>query len=208
MDFSTFKSRIEHYADQHVGGLKTQLLLAPKIRRQELRAQMESSNPKKAAVLTLFYPNTANKVEILLTQRASYDGTHSGQISFPGGKFDEADLTLQNTALREAQEEVGINPIDVRVFKKMTNLYIPPSNFMVRPYLGSIDYKPVWKTNHEVERIVEISLDELLNDETITDTILPTSYAAAMKVPCFQFKNGMVWGATAMILSEIKELLK
>lgn len=208
MDFSVFKSQLAKYKEQPLGGLRTQLLLAPKIRHERLLAQMNPKNAKKAAVVALFYPDEQGEVCILLTQRASYEGTHSAQISFPGGKFDTQDKTLKNTALREAHEEVGIQARDVHIFKEMTSLYIPPSNFIVLPFLGILDYRPDWKTNHEVERIVEISLIELLDDKNITDTILTTSYANKMRVPCFQFKKGMVWGATAMMLSEIKSIFK
>lgn len=207
MKFASFITKVHEFSQNSLGGLESQLRMAPKIRRNSIIEQLKSADPKKAAVLCLFYPDSNDNACVLLTKRASYNGTHSAQISFPGGKFEERDESLENTALREAHEEVGIQGGDVVVFKQISDVYIPPSNFMVSPFLGHISYKPQWRTNHEVASIVEISIEELLNDATISNTELTTSYAKKMKVPCFEFTNGMVWGATAMMLSEIKDLL-
>ncbi len=207
MDFNYFKNNIKHLQNTQIGGLDSQFKLAPKMRKKFEADLVLKNNPKKAAVLVLFYPNQYQKTSFLLTLRASYNGAHSSQISFPGGKFDPKDELLQFTALRETSEEVGVNQNDAIVFKEMTNVYIPPSNFLVTPFLGMLNYQPEFNTNYEVEKLIEIDLDELLNDNSITNTIVTTSYATNLQVPCFKLDNHIVWGATAMMLNEIRELL-
>lgn len=208
MEFNYFKSNILKLSNTPIGGLTAQFKLAPKLRLKYSKEIIDSKNPKKAAVLVLFYPNKNGETCFLLTLRASYNGTHSAQISFPGGKFDPADKSLKNTALREAHEEVGIRTNDISIIKQMTDVYIPPSNFLVSPFLGILPYMPIFTTNHEVAEIINVSLAEFLDDAAVSSTILSTSYAENLSVPCFKLNNYTVWGATAMMLSEIKELLK
>ncbi|SDX86049.1 NUDIX domain-containing protein [Lutibacter oricola] len=206
MNFNTFKNTIATLQQNKLGGLDAQFKLAPAIRLKFNHELIEKANPKIAAVLALFYPDKNNETQFLLTLRASYKGTHSAQISFPGGKFDKVDSDLKSTALREANEEVGLHLNDTFVFKEMTNVYIPPSNFMVTPFLATVDYKPNFKINNEVEQLIEVPLKDLLNKNSISKTTITTSYATNLDVPCFKFNNQIVWGATAMMLSEIREL--
>ncbi|RCS27262.1 CoA pyrophosphatase [Polaribacter sp. WD7] len=181
--------------------------MAPKLRLKYDPEQLSANNPKRAAVLALFYPNDKNETTFLLTQRASYKGTHSAQISFPGGKIEQIDTSLQETALRETFEEVGIHPDSISVFRELTDVYIPPSNFLATPFLGFSVKRPNFTTNHEVEKLIEVLLSDLLNDSSLTTVIMNTSYMKNAEVPCFKFNNYVVWGATAMMLSEIKELI-
>jgi 8-oxo-dGTP pyrophosphatase MutT (NUDIX family) len=208
MDFSQFKKHISKLSSASVGGLEAQFKLAPKMRKQYSQEFMDANNPKKAAVLVLFYPNLNNDTCFLLTKRASYNGTHSAQISFPGGKFDSKDSSLRTTAIRETYEEVGIQLKDTSIFKKMTTVFIPPSNFIVTPYLAISNEHLTFTKNHEVEDTIEVNLTDLLNENSISSSILSTSYAKEMTVPCFKLNNYIVWGATAMMLNEIRELLK
>lgn len=208
MDFTDFKKSVSKLSEIPLGGLEAQFELAPKFRQKYTREFLEATNAKKAAVLALFYPNTQGETCFLLTLRANYNGVHASQISFPGGKFDSSDDSLENTALREAHEEVGIYPDNVHIFKQMTDVFIPPSNFMVTPFLGLLDYTPILTKNEEVEENIEVSLQDLLDESAFTSTTVTTSYAKNIPVPCFNLSNFMVWGATAMMLNEIKVLLK
>ena len=208
MDFEYFKKHISILKSTLVGGVEAQFKLAPKIRLKYSEDNINALCPKKAAVMALFYPNNKGEACFLLTLRATYNGTHSSQISFPGGKFDQNDNSLKNTALRETYEEVGILKNDISIFKQMTETYIPPSNFLVTPFLGYLESSPSFTKNHEVEELITISIKDLLDQSSISTTILSTSYAKNMKVPCFLLNNYVVWGATAMMLNEIKELLK
>lgn len=208
MEFTLFKNLVSEIGTIPTGGIEAQFKLAPKIRKQLSENYIENQQPKIAGVLALFYPNEQNDTCFLLTKRASYNGTHSAQISFPGGKFETNDISLQHTALRETFEEVGVKTTAISIFKEMTNVYIPPSNFLVTPFLGITNQPPVFKTNHEVEELIQVSLDEFLNKTVISSTILSTSYAKKITVPCFRLNSYIVWGATAMMLNEIRELLK
>jgi 8-oxo-dGTP pyrophosphatase MutT (NUDIX family) len=169
---------------------------------------IQKENPKKAAVLALFYPDRSNLTNFLLILRASYDGTHASQVGFPGGKFESEDGNLEFTALRETSEEVGIPIEEIKLVRKITDTYIPPSNFMVSPYVGISYKRPVFRTNHEVEELIEVPLQDLLNEESVSIRNLTTSYMQNIDVPCFHLNNRIVWGATAMMLSEIKDLIK
>lgn len=208
MNFEEFRSKINTIKSASLGGVSDQLKLAPAIRKQFNQQFIDKKNAKKSAVLALFYPNGQNQTHFLLTQRASYNGTHSAQISFPGGKKDELDINLETTAKRETHEEVGIALDDPTIIKQMTNTYIPPSNFLVTPFIGYVDYTPKFLLNHEVEKVIEVKLIDLLDDHNLTSRNMTTSYMANIDVPCFILNDQIVWGATAMILSEIKSMLK
>ena len=203
-----FKKHISTLKNCSLGGLDAQFSLAPKLRLRYSKEKIEALNPKKAAVIALFYPNQQGETCFLLTLRANYSGTHSSQISFPGGKFEKKDSALKNTALRETFEEVGILSNSINIFKQITDVFIPPSNFMVTPFLGYVEEIPPFTKNHEVEELISISLKDLLNDTVISTTTLSTSDAKNIEVPCYLLNSYVVWGATAMMLNEIRELLK
>ncbi|MEP2171835.1 MAG: CoA pyrophosphatase [Polaribacter sp.] len=208
MNFNNFKNKIELLKEAKLGGLDAQFKLAPKMRLNYDVDKIRAKNPRRAAVLALFYPNINNETCFLLTQRASYKGTHSAQISFPGGKIDKKDKNLKNTALRETFEEVGIKDSSIEIIRELTDVYIPPSNFLATPFMGFRNEKPNFKLNYEVENTIEVLLKDLLNDINISSINMNTSYMNNVEVPCFKLNSYVVWGATAMMLSEIKELLK
>ncbi|WP_299627287.1 CoA pyrophosphatase [uncultured Tenacibaculum sp.] len=208
MDFTQFKSHIRQLKTKPLGGLTSQFKLVPEIRIKISEETIKKSNPRKAAVFCLFYPNSEGEMFFLLTKRASYKGTHSAQISFPGGKVDDVDKDLEDTALRELEEEVGIHRNTITLIKQMSDTYIPPSNFMVTPFIGFSDEKPEFIINEEVANTIEVSLKDLLDDSLVSSIEMNTSYMKNIEVPCFKFNGYIVWGATAMILSEIKDLIK
>ena len=144
-----------------------------------------------------------------LILRKTYHGVHSAQIGFPGGRFEPDDQTLDQTAVRETWEEIGVPESEVTIIKELTDLYIPPSNFNVRPFLGMHQAKPVFhKQDEEVEDIVEVPLEHILDDQLVIQARVATSYNVNIEVPAFELGGHVVWGATAMMLSEIKDLLK
>ena len=208
VNFIDFKNKIDILKTSKLGGLEAQFRLAPKLRLKYDADKIKSNNPRKAAVLALFYPNEQYETSFLLTQRASYKGTHSAQISFPGGKTEKSDVNLQETALRETFEEVGVNQSSIKMIRELTDVYIPPSNFLATPFIGLVHKKPIFILNHEVESTIEVLLKDLLDDKSLTTVNMNTSYMNNVNVPCFKLSNYIVWGATAMMLSEIKELIK
>ena len=208
MNFTQFQQYIPTLKNVVLGGLEAQFKLAPEIRKRYSEDIIKANKPKVSAVLALFYPGAENETKFLLTLRASYNGTHSAQISFPGGKKEKNDLNLKHTALRETFEEVGIYPKDVEVLKQMTDAYIPPSNFLVTPYIGLTNKTPAFKPNDEVDTIIQVKLADLLDDKNVVIKNMNTSYMKNVNVPCFKLNGYIVWGATAMILSEIKQIFK
>lgn len=208
MIFTQFQQLIPSIKNTPLGGLEAQFIMAPTERVQFTHQRIKDSKPKKAAVLALFYPDKQNNTRFVLTLRASYNGTHSSQISFPGGKKELTDKNLLATAKRESYEEIGVAISGIQIFKELTEAYIPPSNFLVTPFIGILYEVPNFKTNEEVETIIEVLLSDLLNDNNTTIKNMSTSYMKNIDVPCFKLNNYIVWGATAMILSEIKYMLK
>lgn len=162
---------------------------------------------KKAGVLVLFYPDKGNTMLVFI-RRAEYPGVHSGQISFPGGGREPQDASMTETALREAEEEIGINRRDVEVIGQLSDLFIPPSNFLVTPVVGYLDYRPAFHPDPgEVSGIIEISVADLLSERTVMEKEITVFPAMKLRVPCFYVNEQVIWGATAMMLSELLALL-
>lgn len=183
--------------------------MEPLIRREWRESdRIKNKNPKHAAVLALFYPNTNHETQLLLILRKTYQGVHSNQIGFPGGKVEKDDKSLMDTALRETFEEVGVLQNDVEVLKLLTEVYIPPSNFLVQSFIGLYkNPKPFVIQEDEVETLVEVKLTDFLDEKNKIEQQLSTSYAKNILVPAFKLNGYTVWGATAMMLNEIKDLL-
>ncbi len=182
--------------------------MAPEVRINELRTRIRKKNPKKAGVLALFYPHDDHQTYLLLIQRNKYPGVHSGQIGLPGGQQEPGDLDMLDTALRESTEEVGAVRDHIQVIRPISELYIPPSNFEVFPFVALYrKERPFVRQASEVESLLEVPVSDFLDDAKITTQNLTTSYARNIEVPAFTFQGRIVWGATAMMLNEIRELL-
>ena len=210
MKFQEFRNKIVKITKMELPGEAVQFKMAPIERLAELkRIAQKKQTAKQAGVLVLFYPSEANETHLALILRKTYKGVHSAQIGFPGGKYENEDATLKETALRETEEEVGVDRALVSVLKKLTDVYIPPSNFFVQPYVGITESTPDFKIQEdEVEELVEVSLKHFMDDATKTVQILSTSYATNIEVPAFNLNGHLVWGATAMMLNEVREMLK
>ncbi|HAT70522.1 NUDIX hydrolase [Croceibacter atlanticus] len=206
-DFKVLASKVENL---ELPGKKALFKMAPMERVKELKdVDIKALNPREAAVTALFYPNKDNQTFLILILRKTYKGVHSAQIGFPGGKVEPEDKDLKDTAKRETEEEVGVPYDDIQIIKKMTTAYIPPSNFNVHPFIGYIEDTPkLIKQDDEVEDIVLVDIDDFLNEDSLIEETLTTSYATELTVPAFHLNGHVVWGATAMMLSEIKTLFK
>jgi len=210
MNFTEFTYKISNLKNLELPGVEAQHKLAPLVRIQELsEIDIKAKKPNKAGVMALFYPDKNEITHLVLILRKTYKGVHSNQVGFPGGRVENFDKNLKYTALRETEEEVGIPQRDVRVVKKLTKLYIPPSNFWVHPYVGLLDTTPkLIPQESEVEKILEIDLEDFMDERSLISQQLSTSYAKNIEVPAFSLNGHVVWGATAMMLSELKELMK
>ncbi|QJW90092.1 CoA pyrophosphatase [Spirosoma taeanense] len=157
---------------------------------------------RRSAVLICFYPYQ-NSIYLPLILRPQYDGVHAGQMAFPGGRMERIDENLTRTALREAQEEVGIRVSDVKVLGLLTELFIPPSNFYVQPVVGVLPYRPdFYPDPHEVEAVVEVDLQTLLDETIVGDSQIEVR-GVMVDAPFYQIEGYRVWGATAMMISEL-----
>lgn len=210
MDFNEFKYKISNLTNLALPGVEAQHKLAPILRIEEMKQiDFKSRNPNKAGVMAVFYPDTEHITHLVLILRKTYRGVHSNQVGFPGGRVELTDKDLEHTALRETEEEVGIPQGDIRVIKQLTKLYIPPSDFWVHPFMGYTNRTPRFiPQESEVEKVLEVNLDEFMDSKSIIQKKLSTSYAKEIEVPAFLLSGHVVWGATAMMLSEVKELLK
>ncbi|HAF79268.1 MAG TPA: coenzyme A pyrophosphatase [Maribacter sp.] len=210
MNFNFFEQQISKIKDLPLPGEASQYKMAPESRLEELqRINISPKNPRRAGVMALFYPTNNMGTNLLLILRKTYKGVHSNQVAFPGGKEEKSDDGLLTTALRETYEEVGVAPNDITVIKEISEIFIPPSNFMVQPYIGLYrNPKPFVKQDAEVELILEVPLSDFLDDTLVVSKKMTTSYAVDIEVPAFKLNGYIVWGATAMMMNEIKELLK
>ncbi len=160
--------------------------------------------PLKSAVMVLCYPED-EEIMMVFIRRTEDRGVHSGQIAFAGGRFDitVGDLNTFDTAIRETHEEIGLLLKKEQVIAALTPLYIPPSNFLVDPYLAIIDKVPVLSPDPaEVAEILHVPLSHLLNDECIVVSEFETRIGK-ISAPCYSWKNIRIWGATAIMLSEV-----
>lgn len=209
MDFHNFLKYVPKIAKESLPAALAHAKMAPIERLEQLNnLSYDDLLPKKAAVMMLFYPKES-QTHLVLIVRNSYPGVHSSQIAFPGGKVESFDLSMADTALRETEEEIGIAKSSIQIIKEFTEIYIPPSNFLVSPFLGICTSEPTFILQpDEVAGIIELPLSIFLDDNNVVIRKLSTSYAASIDVPAFLVKEHVVWGATAMMMSELKETLK
>lgn len=189
-------------------GLKAQLKMAPPQRFGTMKTLLAiPENVRYAAVMMLLYP-IEGELHFCLIQRSNYAGKHSGQISFPGGKKEEEDVDYWATALRETQEEVGVDSSKVTLLKQLSSTYIPPSNFYVYPYMAYVASRPNFiPEKGEVAQVIEVPLNDLLMEASMQEGSITASYSDEVVVPMFVFDSCDVWGATAMILAEAREMI-
>lgn len=209
MTINSFQELIPKIEKTVLPGIESQFKMAP-IMRKKLGKDFDfkSRNPKKAAVMALMYPDAEGHLQMIFMLRKTYEGVHSNQIGFPGGKIENEDSSILATAFRETEEEIGVKSKQIQVLKELTQVYIPPSNFLVQPFIGLLNEKPRYILDEkEVERLIEVPLSDVLSDDSLSVMNIETSYSKEIEVPIFKFQEEVVWGATAMMLSEIKDLL-
>lgn len=209
MEFNRFKTSLSKLKNLELPGEEIQLKMAPMERLAEMkRLAINKTEVNKAGVMVLFYPSLDDHTRFVLILRKTYRGVHSGQVGFPGGRYEPEDVDLLKTALRETEEEVGVPQSSITVIKQLTQMYIPPSNFLVHPYIGFTEVNPTFVLQpDEVEDIIEVDINHFLDDSIIISKKITTSYAVDIDVPAFQINGHVVWGATAMILSEVRHLI-
>ena len=207
MDYSKQIEHLKKQLQQPLPGLKAQELMAGRV---IAAPSIVPEDARPSAVLCLLFP-LQDELNVLLMKRVADKGAHSGQISFPGGKKEKTDADLKATALREAQEEVGIMSAEVDIIGGLTPLYIPVSNFNVYPFVAYAHEAPIFNINKsEVAATIEIPLSTLLHEsrKTVVDVTSPAMPGVLRKVKAYQLEDGtIIWGATAMIISELEVVI-
>lgn len=177
--------------------------------RQSVKQAMRTDpNAKPSAVLVLLYPKEG-ALHTLLMLRQPYEGVHSSQVSFPGGKMEEEDPDLLATALREAEEETGLSINGLRILGQLTEVYIKPSGFLVTPFLAWTEDPGTFRPDPvEVAELIEAPLELLMDDGNIKQKeIFIRAVDATLQANYFDVHGHVVWGATAMMISELRDLL-
>ena len=214
MNFKDLKRIIPKLKLSNLNSKTSQIKLAPSFRKEFIKLNSNKLlSSKKAAVIAALYEDD-NKVRLILILRNTYNGVHSNQIGFPGGRVEDYDKTLFDTAIRETYEEIGVMVQKNELIRELHEIYIPPSNFNVYPFLVILNHPPSFvKDDKEVKEVITIDLESLLNCK-ITQTQIPIpaklnelNIQNDVEVPAFKLAGYNVWGATAMMLSEIRDLI-
>ena len=189
-------------------GVDAHLRLAPEIRINDLKIPKHPVNAMESAVLIILYPNNGHLKTVVIL-RNEYNGVHSGQISLPGGKTEKSDIDFKFTALREAQEEIGIIPSELEIIGQLSRFYVIPSNFIIYPFVAFCTQRPLFHPDPlEVQKIIEIDVfNEISYDKIVTKT-LSFKDRVQIDAPGFAVSGEFMWGATAMIFSELLHVLK
>jgi len=188
-------------------GISGQSEMMPSYRNAVSLEDIALLQPRKAGVIIHIFQGP-QELEVLYMKRPAYDGTHSGQISFPGGELEEYDQDLMAAAFRECEEEVNLGRGEQEFFRAMSWLYIPPSNFYVEPFITLGTAAPKVELDpREVDRVFSIPLSKLIDGSLIQQTSIKTTYGTLV-VPAYHWDGEIIWGATAMMTAELVALLR
>lgn len=201
---TTLKTKLRY----KLPGKNAQFFMAPEVRKNLKDFDYTECNPTDCGVLlSLFY--FENKLCTTFILRAEDNHAHSGQIALPGGRKEKSDKTIEETALREAYEEVGIIPNNVEILGQLTDLYIYPSNYVVYPVVGFCSDPPNFIIDSiEVQQILIFPIKELLNEKNKSIKSIKTSFGYEIEAPYYNIYGHVLWGATAMIISEFVEIIR
>ncbi|HKR03270.1 MAG TPA: CoA pyrophosphatase [Bacteroidia bacterium] len=206
MDFWNSISVLEKRFKEPLPGSDAQVLMAPETRLSNEEYLKQFPEHRISSVLFLLFPSDG-KTNFVLIERSG-GGVHSGQIALPGGKYEASDVTYENTALRETEEEIGVNKNEIRLLGTLTDLFIPASKFRVYPHVGLIENKPDFVPHQlEVKSIVEADLGTFLEKNIIHKKNFKTSYGQ-LSAPYYLYHGYEIWGATAMLVSEFLTMFK
>ena len=203
--FLSFIEELRGVLKMPLPGEDAQYKMAPYRKVEQIFNQQKVLN--KSAVLALLYPR-GEEIYTVLMLRSTYRGVHSAQISFPGGKMNIEDVSLEHTALRETEEEIGVSKKDITIIGSLSKVPIPVSGFVVKPFIGFLSKSPTFKPDPtEVEEVIEVPLKLLIASGTVKKKKLKLSGGAVVQAPYYDINGHTVWGATAMMISELTNVL-
>lgn len=206
LSYEPLVTRLSTRLQQSLPGHEAHLTMAPRYPARRQALSVDGRDCREAGVLILLHSRN-HTPEVVLTVRHEELPNHAGQVSFPGGQRERGE-PLSTTALREAKEEVGLDPDSVHLLGALTPLYVPPSNFCVHPFVGVVSHDPsLSPTDREVDEVVHVSLSHLLTPATRMVKPWPL-HGSEIDVPYYEVDGHFVWGATAMILAEFLELVR
>jgi 8-oxo-dGTP pyrophosphatase MutT (NUDIX family) len=172
----------------------------------------ERPTPQKAEAqgIALRYASVALPVfvkdgawHIALMKRTEYPGVHSGQISIPGGEVEAHDADRLATALREFEEEMGVDLSQAPIVQGLSERFIPPSRFVVTPFVALLEGEPEWEVDPaEVARVLTLPVSALLDDRSMQSVPIEIKRGVRVELPAYQWDGEVIWGATAIMLTE------
>ena len=209
MEISQCIAKLQTAFNKPLPGYDAQQIMSPLHRKSSAFYLEKNPAYKTGCVLLLLYPDADLQTNLIMIERSDESATHAGQISFPGGKREMDDVTLTDVALRETYEEIGVDPSTIKVLGELSELYIPVSNFLVHPFVGFVNSVPDFKLSTlEVKGVLTLKLDFFLAHKSFT-TFDFTSYdGQTIKAPYYPYQNYKIWGASAMMISELCTLIK
>lgn len=200
-------AKIRRALEAPLPGILAQHMMAPRLRKTTEEMLLENPDHRLSSVMILLYPDAKGILSTVFIERPINESVHSGQIAFPGGKIESSDENPQAAALRETEEEIGVPSDAVECIGLLSKLFIPASKFLVIPHIGIISHTPQFLPNpDEVKSVIQVAVADLV--AIIPDKkVFPTSYGN-LEAPYFDIQGHAVWGATAMMLSEFREIIK
>lgn len=207
MEFSIFINNLETELRKPLPGKKAQDRMASKQRYDYEWNKHQAVQMEKAAVMILFFPK-GDTIQTAFIKRLDDGRIHGGQVSFPGGRYDLSDRNLEQAAVRETFEETGVNPLHIKVIGKISPLHIIASNNYVETYVGYTDYSPGFIPRpEEMQYIICVNINHLLDKQNTEKRIISIK-EFEFDALCYIVNNECIWGATAMIMSEMVEIIK
>ncbi len=204
-----FKIWLQKRLVSDLPGEEAQYNLAPLKRKEEVKfAFNKNQKPRISSVMLILYPeNDLSYIPMIV--RNEYRGVHSGQVALPGGKFEKSDTNIQQTAIRETFEEINVRVDHNQIIGKLSDLFVPVSNFIIHPFVAWLEDKPEFVAEpSEVQEVLRVPLYYLSNPENITSKKIETANGYQINAPGIPIEEKFLWGATAMLMSEFFSIVR